>query len=407
MKRSVGIVKTQYVTFAEPPHTLELESGEHLGPITLAYETYGQLNDDCSNAILIMHALSGSAHAAGKNDPGDRKLGWWDNMIGPGKGFDTRKYFVVCSNVIGGCNGSTGPSSINPETGKPYGLSFPVVAISDMVHAQRYLMEHLGIKRWLSVAGGSMGGMQVLEWSVSYPEQVASAIAMATTSHHSAQAIAFNEVGRRAILGDPNFNNGDYYGDDTLTPAFGLSLARMIGHITYLSDESMRMKFGRRLQDKEKYGYNFSTEFQVESYLKYQGSVFTRRFDANSYLYITKAIDYFDLPGRYGTLTEAFRNVLCKYLVVSFTSDWLYPSYQAREIVRSLKANGKDVTYLDIYSPYGHDAFLLDDERLTRLVRNFLATVASEEDIDLPDVPEDDENEPDEEGDAAVRTGME
>ena len=392
---SVGIVSTQYFTFADEPGTeMPLDSGETLGPITLAYETYGRLNAQRSNAILVCHALSGDAHAAGisadesgpsaadigfgANSDGSidrRRLGWWDNMIGPGKAIDTDRYFVICSNVIGGCRGSTGPSSINPRTGRPYGLSFPVVTVGDMVRAQKKLVEHLGIERLLCVTGGSLGGMQALEWAVSYPEAVRSCIPVATTARLSAQGIAFNEVGRQAIMADPNWRNGDYYGQSP--PSAGLAIARMIGHITYLSDESMHRKFGRRLRDREKYGYQFSTDFEVESYLRHQGNSFIQRFDANSYLYITKAIDYFDLANGHGSLQEAFRPVRARFLVISFSSDWLYPSYQSKEMVRALRANGIDVSYCEVQSSYGHDAFLLEEEVQTRMIANFLAHTAA------------------------------
>ncbi len=374
---SVGIVQTKYYTFAYPPHELRLESGEHLGPVTLAYETYGELDADKSNAILICHALSGDAHVAGYHSPDDHKPGWWDECVGPGKAFDTDKYFVICSNVISGCKGSTGPASINPRTNKPYGLSFPVVTIADMVHAQRYLLDHLGIDQLLSVVGGSMGGMQALQWAVSYPDRVRSAIPLATTARLSPQSIALNEVGRQAIYKDIHWKGGDYY-DAGPGPHAGLSLARMIGHITYLSDLSMHDKFGRRLQSGEKYGYHFETEFAVESYLRYHGDNFIRRFDANSYLYITKAMDYFDLANGHGSLTNRFANVKAKFLVISFKSDWLFPSYQAKEIVSALMANGIDVTYCDIDSPYGHDAFLLEVDRLTDLMGDFLKNVLLE-----------------------------
>jgi len=363
-------VETQYYTFASHPNELELENGEKLGPITLAYETYGELNREKSNAILIFHALSGDAHVAGYHK-GDRKPGWWDNMVGPGKAFDTNKYFVICSNVIGGCKGSTGLSSINPATGRPYGLNFPVVTIKDMVNAQRYLIDYLGIEKLLCVAGGSMGGMQVLQWTVSCPERVRSAIPIATASRNKAMQIAFNEVGRQAIMSDPNWNKGDYY--DKTPPNTGLAIARMVGHITYLSEASMEQKFGRRLREKEKYGYDFSIDFEVESYLHYQGLSFTHRFDANSYLYITKAIDYFDLSNGYGSLFEAFSNSThIKFLVISFSSDWLYPPSQSKEIIRALDANGIDVTYREIESSYGHDAFLLEAEEQTRIISSFL-----------------------------------
>ncbi|PWH18559.1 MAG: homoserine O-acetyltransferase [Ardenticatenia bacterium] len=379
---SVGLVERQYFTFAtdEP---MPLDSGEKLGPITLAYETYGQLNEDRSNAILILHALSGDAHAAGYHSPEDTKPGWWDDCIGPGKAFDTRRYFVVCSNVIGGCQGSTGPSSINPATGRPYGLSFPVITIGDMVRAQRYLIDHLGIEKLLAVAGGSMGGMQALQWAVSYPERVRSVLALATTARHSPMLIAFSEVGRQAIYADPNWNRGDYY--DGPRPNAGLALARMIGHITYLSEESMHQKFGRRLQNRERYGFEFDTEFAVEGYLKHKGTQFTNRFDANSYLYITKALDYFDLANGYGSLANAFaKSAHIMYLVVSFTSDWLYPPYHSKEIVSALTAVGADVTYCNLKSTWGHDAFLLEVETMTKLIADFLDRVVAEHKIALP-----------------------
>lgn len=372
---SVGLVSTQYFEFAQPPNPMVLESGETLGPITLAYETYGRLNADKSNAVLICHALSGDAHVAGCNSPEDPKPGWWDDCVGPDKAFDTNRYFVICSNVIGGCKGSTGPGSINPATGKPYGLSFPVVTIADMVEAQRCLIDHLGIRRLLSVVGGSMGGMQALQWAVAYPDRLCSAIPLATTARLSPQSIALDEVGRQAIYSDVNWNRGDYYEQES-APNAGLALARMIGHITYLSDKSMQEKFGRRLQKAERYGYHFETEFAVESYLQYHGGNFIRRFDANSYLYITKAMDYFDLANGHGSLVRRFADVKAKMLVVSFTSDWLFPSYQAKEIVSALMANGVDVTYCDIDSPYGHDAFLLEVDRLTGLMGDFLNHVA-------------------------------
>lgn len=367
---SAGIVETQYYTFAYPPGELALENGERLGPVTLAYETYGELNADKSNAILIVHALSGDAHAAGISKT-DGSTGWWDEMIGPGKAFDTTKYFVICPNVIGGCKGSTGPSSVNPNTGKPYGIDFPVVTIRDMVEAQKRLIDHLGIKRLLTVAGGSMGGMQVLEWLVSNPGRLRSAIPIATALRHSPQQIAFHEVGRQAIMADPNWNGGDYYGG-TL-PAGGLSVARMVGHITYMSDASMAEKFGRRLKS-ERQVFKFTPDFEVEGYLQYRGNNFVKRFDANSYLYITKAIDYFDiLEGK--SLGEVFRGVDARVLVIAFKSDWLYPAYQSQEIVRACKLAGVDVTYCEVDSTYGHDAFLLESAEETHLIRYFLEKV--------------------------------
>lgn len=382
-ERSVGIVQTQYVTLFEPPNELTLDSGERLGPITVAYETYGRLNEDRSNAILLCHALSGDAHAAGRHQPDDPKPGWWDDMVGPGKGFDTSKYFCICSNVIGGCMGTTGPSSVNPRTGRPYGLSFPVVTIADMVRVQRELLRHLGIESLLSISGGSMGGFQVLQWMVDYPEMVRSTIPIATSAQQSAQGIAFDVVGRRAIMSDPKWRGGNYYAFND-PPLDGLALARMVGHITYLSEMSMRRKFGRRLQDRERYGYDFATEFQVESYLYYQGDKFTQRFDANTYLYITKAIDYFDLTNGKRALAEAFRRFAGKVLVIAFTSDWLYLPAQCKEIVSALKANDVDVSYCEIESDYGHDAFLLEVDEQERLIRHFLSAVARENGVSEP-----------------------
>ena len=375
---SVGLVEKKSYTFAEPPNEMILECGAKLGPITIAYETCGKLNDDKSNAVLICHALSGDSHVAGYYSNDDPKPGWWDIMVGPGKGIDTDKYFIICSNILGGCMGSTGPCTYHPKTVEPYGHDFPVVTIGDMVRAQKALLGHLGIKKILSVIGGSIGGMQVLEWSVRYPEMVVSAVPLATTTRHSALAIAFNEVARQAIMTDPNWNNGDYYAGPK--PDIGLAVARMIGHITYLSDESMRLKFGRRLQDKSDFSFNFDADFQVESYLRYQGAKFVDRFDANSFLYITKAADYFDLEKQHGSgsTVKAFSKTRAKFLVVSFTSDWLYPTYQSKSMVKAMKKNGLDVSFCEIAAQWGHDAFLLPSERLTLLIRSFLESTYSE-----------------------------
>jgi homoserine O-acetyltransferase len=350
-----------------------LESGARLGPVTLAYETYGELDAKKQNAILICHALSGDAHVAGYHSEDDPQPGWWNNLVGPGRPFDTRKYFIICSNIIGGCQGSTGPGSRNSATGKPYGLEFPILTVADMVKAQRELIQHLDISRLLNVVGGSLGGMQALQWAVSFPELVKTATLLATTSKLSAQGIAFNEVSRRAIMADPQWRGGDYYGRPD-RPDAGLALARMIAHITYLSEQSLHDKFGRRLQDQDRLGYSFSTEFQVESYLHHQGDVFIKRFDANSYLYITKAIDYFDLT-RHGevSLAQALRRVKSKFLVIAFKSDWLYPAEQSKEIVRALKNNNAEVTYSEINAPYGHDSFLLPNSTLEEMIVNFLA----------------------------------
>jgi homoserine O-acetyltransferase len=370
-------VETKYYRFANTPDELLLESGEKLGPITLAYETYGVLNADKSNAVLIQHALSGDAHAAGFH-PGDKNPGWWDNMIGQGKAFDTDKYFVICSNVLGGCLGSSGPSSINPETDKPYGLNFPLVTIKDMVTAQSHLIRHLGIKKLLCVAGGSMGGMQVLQWAASFPEMVRAAIPIATAARHSPQQIAFNEVGRQAIMADPDWKGGHYYG--AAVPARGLAVARMIGHITYMSDTSMEEKFGRRVKE-EKSGTKFSPDFEVEGYLQYRGDNFVKRFDANSYLYITKALDRFDLANGTG-----FDKILApakdtRFLVIAFKSDWLYPPYQSKDIVRACKLAHLDVTYGEIDSSYGHDAFLIEVEKQEHFIKHFLRRVTDEQSI--------------------------
>ncbi len=376
--RSVGVVEKKTFTFAAPPHDMVLESGTHLGPISIAYETYGTLAPDRSNAILVLHALSGDAHAAGYYRSEDQKPGWWDIMIGPGKGIDTEKYFVVCSNILGSCMGSTGPRSLEPATGRPYGKNFPLVTIGDMVRAQKALIDHLGVDRILAVIGGSIGGMQVLEWTVRYPEMVYAAVPLATTTRHSALAIAFNEVARQAIMADPNWNNGSYYGGPQ--PDLGLAVARMIGHITYLSDAAMRHKFGRRLQDKNGFSFNFDADFQIESYLRYQGTKFVERFDANSFLYITKAADYFDLERQHGdgSLVEAFSKAIARFLVISFTSDWLYPTYQSRSMVQAMKKNGLEVSFCEIEADWGHDAFLIPNERLTRLIKGFLARVHTE-----------------------------
>ncbi len=375
---SVGIVEKQVYTFAEPPHEMILECGEKLGPISISYETYGQLNQDKSNVILVCHALTGDSHVAGYYSKDDPKPGWWDIMVGPEKGIDTDKYFVICSNILGSCMGSTGPCSYDPKTVEPYGHDFPVVTIGDMVSAQKALLDHLGINKILAVIGGSIGGMQVLEWCIRYPDMVVAAIPLATTMKHSALAIAFNEVARQAIMADPNWNNGNYYNGPK--PDLGLAVARMIGHITYLSDESMRIKFGRRLQDKSDFSFNFDADFQVESYLRYQGAKFVDRFDANSFLFITKAADYYDLEKEHGSgsAVKAFAKAKARFLIVSFTSDWLYPTYQSKAMVQAMKKNGLDVSFFEIEAEWGHDAFLLPSERLTALMQNFLESVYKE-----------------------------
>ena len=366
-EESVGIVETKYLDIKEP---IQLDSGKTLNNVTVAYETYGELNKEKSNAILICHALTGDAHAAGWHE-GDRKPGWWEIVIGPGKAIDTEKYFIICSNVLGGCKGTTGPSSINPKTGKEYGIDFPVITIKDMVKVQKKLIDSLEIDQLYAIIGGSMGGMQVLQWLVTYPEMTKKAVPMATAAMSSPQQIAFNEVGRQAIFSDPDWNNGNYY-ETGLKPKNGLSLARMIAHITYLSDESMDIKFGRDLQDKDEISYDFSIDFQVESYLKHQGESFVKRFDANSYLFITKAVDLFDLSVN-NSLIDGFKDIKAKVEVISVDSDWLYPTEQSTEILTSLHANNIEATFSEIKSNYGHDAFLLETGQLNFILSKFLA----------------------------------
>ena len=368
-EESIGIVETQSITVS-PPGGFLLECGQKLEKVTIAFETYGKLDREHTNAILIVHALSGDANAAGFHR-GSKKPGWWDSMIGPGKGFDTNKYFVVCSNVLGGCSGTTGPSSVNPETKKPYGLSFPLISIHDMVNCQKLLLDHLGIEKLLCVSGGSMGGMQVLSWLTRYPERVRSVIPISTAIRHSPQQIAFNEVGRQAIMADIHWKSGNYYGGSP--PARGLSVARMVGHITYMSDTSMHEKFGRQRKESIE-PFKFDPGFQVEGYLHYHGENFVKRFDANSYLYITKAMDNFDAAeGR--SFHELLRGTDAKVLVIAFKSDWLYPAYQTKEIVRACKLAGLEASYCEVDSTYGHDAFLLEIDEETYLITHFLKKV--------------------------------
>ena len=363
---SVGIVQTQTFTF----DSLKLDSGEKFGPVTLAFETYGALNKEKSNAILVVHALSGDAHAAGvhafENNPG-----WWDEFIGPGKAIDTDRYFVICSNILGGCKGSTGPLSLNPKTNLPYALDFPLISINDIVNAQKRLIDHLGIEKLLSVVGGSMGGQQVLSWLVNYPKHICSAVPIATTIKHSPQQIAFNEVGRQSIMADAHWKSGNYY--TGASPSKGLAVARMIGHITYMSDKSMAEKFGRQKKDSDE-PFKFTADFEVEGYLRYRGDDFVKRFDANSYLYITKAMDNFDASGG-RPLQDVLKGSLVKVLVISFRSDWLYPAYQSKDIVRACKLANVETTYCEIDSTYGHDAFLLEVEEESHLIKHFLKKV--------------------------------
>ncbi len=376
---SVGLIQTQTIRVVEQDNPLKLDCGKTLAPIDVAYETYGQINDAGDNAILICHALSGNAHVAGFNNPDDKKPGWWDNMVGPGKSIDTNKYFVICSNFLGGCSGTTGPGSENPSTGRPYGLDFPIITIADMVRVQKLFLDKLGIKGLLAVIGGSIGGMQVLQWSILYPDFMKAAIPIATTTHLGAQSIAFDAVGRNAILADPNFSGGNYTSEKG--PNQGLAIARMIGHITYLSEKGMRKKFGRELRNSSTYNYDFNSEFAVETYLDYQGQSFVERFDANSYLYITKASDYFDLKNGHSSLNEAFAKTKCRFLVISFTSDWLFTPEQSKTIVNALVANGKDVSFCDINSPYGHDAFLLEEKTLGSFISGFLDSAYNKEHV--------------------------
>jgi homoserine O-acetyltransferase len=359
---------------------LTLSSGRTLKNLQVAYETYGELDAEGANAILICHALSGDSHVAGvraSENAAAGKLGWWDIMVGPGKTIDTDRFFVVCSNVLGGFGGTTGPASIDPDTGRPFGLHFPLVTVEDMVDVQARLLDALGIRRLASVIGGSLGGMQALAWAVRFPERVASVVADATTPRLGAQAIAFNAVGRQAILEDPNFAGGHYYGAEK-QPDPGLAIARMVGHITYLSDASMRQKFGRRLRERDGYAYDFVHEFEVETYLAHKGRTFVERFDANTYLYMSKAMDYFDLQGDRATLADALAAVTARFLVLSFSSDWLFPTASAKELVAALRAVDAEVSFAEIASPYGHDAFLLEPEAQHSFISPFLANVLKE-----------------------------
>ncbi len=358
------------------PGPLLLDSGASLSPITIGYETYGTLNADASNAILICHALTGDQYVMSTH-PLTGKPGWWTRMVGSGKPVDPDRHFIICSNVLGSCLGTTGPATIDPATNAPYAMSFPVITIRDMVRAQAMLLDHLGIARLYAVIGGSMGGMQALCWPATFPERVAAAVVIASTARHSAQNIAFHEVGRQAIMADPNWRDGNYYADGD-PPTAGLAVARMAAHITYLSEQGLTEKFGRRLQarpdspDGAK-SFGFDADFQVESYLRHQGMSFTNRFDANSYLYITRALDYFDLADDFnGRLTDAFRATRARFCVISFDSDWLYPTADSKAIVRALNASGAPASFVELSAPFGHDSFLLDTPELNRVVEGFL-----------------------------------
>ena len=360
------------VHFADP---LPLDCGETLAPFSIAYQTYGTLNADKSNLVLVCHALTGDQHVANIH-PVTGKPGWWDTMVGPGKPIDTNRFFVLCPNVIGGCMGSTGPSSTNPRTGRPYGLDFPVITIADMVRAQARLLDHLGIPDVLCVLGGSMGGMQVLEWAATYKDRMFSAVPIACAARHSSQNIAFHEVGRQAVMADPDWCQGRYLEQGT-SPRKGLAVARMAAHITYLSDEALHTKFGRNLQDRDKITFGFDADFQVESYLRYQGLSFVDRFDANSYLYITRAMDYFDLAADHGdVLANAFQGTRTRFCLVSFTSDWLFPTDESREIVHALNAVAANVSFVELKTKGGHDSFLLYEPELFDTIRGFLNSAA-------------------------------
>lgn len=371
---SVGLVTPETMHFDQP---LQLQGGKTLAAYDLIYETYGQLNAQASNAILICHALSGHHHAAGYHSMTDAKPGWWDSCIGPGKPIDTSRFFVVSLNNLGGCNGSTGPISDNPDTGKLYGPDFPIITVKDWVSSQACLADKLGIKQWAAVIGGSLGGMQAMQWAIDFPERLRHAIVIASTSKLSAQNIAFNEVARKAITSDPHFHAGHFYEHNTI-PQKGLMLARMVGHITYLSDASMGEKFGRELRNKA-FGFNFDAEFEVEKYLNYQGERFSENFDANTYLLMTRALDYFDPAGDFdNSLEMAFRQCLCKFLVISFSTDWRFTPERSEQIVDSLIEAGKDVSYAEIDAPHGHDAFLIPTPRYTELFNAYMDKVAEE-----------------------------
>ena len=377
---SVGWTEPHVITLADESNPLLLDCGEELAPISVEYEMYGEMNQNKDNVILLLHALSGDAHAAGWDKKAlemgrswrvDRP-GWWDAMIGPGKALDTNKYCIICSNVLGSCYGTTGPASIDPETGVPYGLTFPIVTVGDWVRLQERLVSYLGIEKLYAVIGGSLGGQQALEWSLAYPDRVERAVILASSARLSAQGLAFNAVARNSILNDTNFNGGNYYDGDQ--PAQGLAIARMLGHITYLSETAMRDKFGRRYRKNgNRPGFHLGVDFEVESYLEYQGQSFVSRFDANSYLYITRAMDYYDAADRGGgDLDRACKNARARFLLISFSSDWLYTPEQTKELAFALYMTKKDVSYVEIPSTYGHDAFLLEVDEITPLISKFL-----------------------------------
>jgi len=350
---------------------LKLDCGQIIKDFPIAYETYGELNEKKNNAILIFHALTGDQFVAGNNPITDKK-GWWTTAVGSGKAIDTDKYFIICANVLGGCMGSFGPKDINKENDQPYGLKFPVITVKDMVRAQESILEHLKINKLLSVLGGSMGGMQVLQFCALYPDKTFSAIPIASTASHNAQQIALNELARQAIMSDPLWNKGNYYQDEKI-PKNGLAVARMAAHITYMSDKGLQEKFGRKLQEKKDYEFTFNADFQIESYLRYQGKVFVERFDANSYLYISRAMDYFDLSKQFKNgLSEAFQNHNTKFLIISFSSDWLYPTKNSKDIVIALNASGANVAFAEIKTDKGHDSFLVEEPEFLKTIKGFL-----------------------------------
>ncbi len=361
---------------------LRLDCGAELGPFPVAYQTYGTLNADKSNAILVCHALTGDQFAA-EPHPITGKAGWWDLTVGPGKPLDTGRFFIICANVLGGCLGTVRPKEIDPDTGKPYGLEFPVITIADMVRAQRMLIDHLGIDRLFAVTGGSMGAMQALDWAARYPERVFAAVPIAGAARHSAQNIAFHEVGRQAIMVDPEWHGGDYLARGT-HPRRGLAVARMAAHITYLSETALHRKFGRNLQEREALTYGFDADFQVESYLRHQGITFVERFDANSYLYITRAMDYFDLAAEFGSVSAAFEGTKVRFCLISFTSDWLFPTSESRAIVHALNAVAANVSFVEIESDRGHDSFLLDVAEFRDVLAGFLNGCAEHTGLSVP-----------------------
>jgi homoserine O-acetyltransferase len=378
---TVGIVTTEYCDLAVASEGFTLERGGVLRHVRVAFERYGTLSEKGDNVILICHALTGDAHAAGRHKEDDRKAGWWETMIGPGKGIDTNRFHVICTNILGGCMGTTGPASINPETGKPYGLDFPEITIGDMVAVQKCLLDQLGITHLWGVVGGSAGGVQTLEWVSRFPHFVDRAICLAAAESLSAQALSFDIVARKIIMNDPNWNGGDYYG--TSNEHTGLSLARMIAHITYLSQESMEEKFGRERREDMESSF-FSTDFQVESYLTYQGESFVNRFDANSYLYITKAMNNFSLAEKTGSLQDAFKESSARLFFIALSSDWLYPSEQSKKLASALMCAGKQVSYFEHQSPYGHDSFLLESDELSAVIGSFLTGKADVSDVVAP-----------------------